>query len=176
MKIIHRISTACAVLVISSLSMTPLMAGIFANGVNLQPSYYNGGNVNFGWSLMNANSKIGTCRLEIDTSTGVSMSQIKSWISQTKSNGKNLICTFHQYGGSDSASQLNTAATWWKNNYSTLNASGSFTINLCNEWGSHNQTASTFSSAYNTAISTVRSVYGGRIIVDCPGWARKPTQ
>jgi mannan endo-1,4-beta-mannosidase len=164
---------ASSLLAVSLLSAPALTAGVFPNGVNLQPTYYNGGNVNFGWSLMNANSKIKTCRLEIDPTRGVSMSQMKSWISQVKSNGKTLICTYHQFGGSDSTANLNTAANWWRSNYSTLNSAGSFTVNVCNEWGSHNISASSFASAYNNAIGTVRQVYSGRIIVDISGWGQE---
>jgi len=166
-------SALLLLLAIGLLFTASLMAGVFPNGVNLQPAYYNGGNVNFGWSLMNSKSAIKTCRLEIDPSRGISISQMQSWISQAKSNGKTLICTYHFFGGSDSAADLNTAATWWKNNYSALNSAGSFTINLCNEWGDHNLTASAYASAYNGAISIVRSVYGGSIICDVPGWGQE---
>src|SRR5450432_2367436 len=115
--------------------------GRAADGANLQPAYYNGGNVNFGWSLMNSTgSNIKRLRIEIDTSR-VSTATAKGWIDQAKANGHtDLICTFHQFGGSDNASDLMTAANWWKNNYNALG--GGFTINLCNEWGSHNLTAS----------------------------------
>ncbi len=150
-----------------------LLAGIVPNGVNVQPSYYNNGNVNFGWSLMNANSAIGTVRIEIEPT--VSISQVQSWISQARANGKTVIATYHKASvlGSDSTTELNAAATWWRNNYATLNGSGSFTVNLMNEWGSHNISASSFASAYNSAISTVRGVYSGRIIVDIPGWGQE---
>src|SRR5581483_1106978 len=66
----------------------------WGNGVNLQPSYYNSGNVNFGWSLMKANPKIKTVRIEIEPT--VSITTVKSWISQAKSNGYNIICTYHK--------------------------------------------------------------------------------
>lgn len=159
--------TACALL-----TANPLMAGLVPNGVNLQPSYYNGGNPNLGWSLMNANSKIKTVRIEIEPDK---VSQAKSWISQAKSNGKTIIATYHKASvlGSDSATELNNAGNWWKNNYSTLSASGSFTVNLMNEWGSHNISASSYASACNSAISAVRSKYSGRIILDAPGWGQE---
>jgi mannan endo-1,4-beta-mannosidase len=148
------------------------LAGIFANGVNLQPSYYNNGNVTFGYSLMNANTKIGTVRIEIEPDK---VTQAKTWISMARSNGKTVVATYHKASvlGSDSTSELNAAATWWRSNYSTLNASGSFTINLMNEWGDHNLTANSYASAYNTAISSVRGVYSGRIIIDCSGWGQE---
>ncbi len=143
----------------------------FGNGANLQPSYYNNGNPNFGWSLMRQQSKIRTLRIEIDPSR-VSVNTAKGWISQAKSNGYNsIICTFHQYGGSDNLGDLLTAANWWKNNYWALG--GGFTINLCNEWGSHNISASTYANYYNQAISVVRQVYGGSIIIDIPGWGQE---
>ena len=142
-----------------------------ANGVNLQPAYYNGGNPNFGWGLMRSKGAIRRLRIEIDTSR-VSTSTAKGWIDQAKANGYNdIICTFHQYGGSDNAGDLSTAAWWWRNNY--WNLGGGFTINLCNEWGSHNISASSYASAYNNAISIIRQVYGGTIVCDIPGWGQE---
>lgn len=147
-------------------------AGLYPNGVNLQPSYYNNGNVNMGWSLMKANTKIKTVRIEIEPGKET---QAKTWISQARSNGFTVIATYHKSSvlGSDSTSELNAAANWWKSNYSSLNSAGSFTLNLMNEWGSHNITANSYASAYNTAISTVRQVYSGRIVIDIPGWGQE---
>jgi hypothetical protein len=143
-----------------------------ADGANLQPAYYNGGNVNFGWSLMKSQApNIKRLRIEIDTSR-VSTATAKGWIDQAKANGfTDLICTFHQFGGSDNASDLLTAANWWKNNYNALG--GGFTINLCNEWADHNITSSAYASAYNSAISIIRQVYSGPIVVDIPGWGQE---
>ncbi len=73
--------------------------------------------------------------------------------------------------GSDNTSELATAGTWWKTNYKTLG--GNFTINLMNEWGSHNISANAYAAAYNSAISTVRQVYGGPIIIDCAGYGQE---
>ncbi len=150
-----------------------LRAGVFPYGVNLQPSYYNGGNVNFGWSLMNQYSAIKTVRIEIEPT--VSISQAKSWISQAAANGKTIICTYHKSSvlGTDSTTELMNAANWWKSNYSSLASAGSFTVNLMNEWGSHSITSNAYASAYNSAISVVRQVYGGPIIIDCPGWGQE---
>lgn len=106
--------------------MADLTAG-FGNGVNLQPSYYNG--------------------------------------------NPNLICTCHYYGGSGKASDLQTAANYWKADYRALG--GNFTINLCNEWGSHNITSNACAAAYNSAISTGRSVYSGPIVIDIPGYGQE---
>ena len=143
-----------------------------SNGVNLQPSYYNGGYPNFGWSLMNANSKIKTVRIEIEPGY---VTQAKTWISQAKSNGKQVIATYHKASvlGSDSTSELTAAGNWWKSNYNSLTSAGSFQVNLMNEWGSHTITSNAYASAYNTAISLVRSVYSSNIIVDIPGWGQE---
>ncbi len=143
------------------------------NGVNLQPSYYNGGNVNFGYSLMKQNTKIKTVRIEIEPSVSISLA--KSWIQQARSNGYAVIATYHKSSvlGSDNTGELNAAASWWRSNYSTLAQAGSFTINLMNEWGSHNISSNSYASAYNTAISTVRQVYSGYIIIDIPGYGQE---
>ncbi len=142
------------------------------NGVNLQPSYYNGGNPNFGWSLMKQQTKIKTVRIEIEPGF---VTQAKSWISQARSNGYAVIATYHKASvlGSDNTADLNAAASWWVTNYATLTSAGSFTINLMNEWGDHNLTANAYASAYNTAIATVRRVYSGAIIIDIPGWGQE---
>lgn len=160
------LSAVCALV-----GLTPQTATAANNGVNLQPAYYNSGYPNFGWSLMRSKGNIRRLRIEVDTSR-VDVWAAKFYIDQAKANGYNdIIVTFHQYGGSDNYNDLQTAANWWKNNYSKLG--GGFTINLCNEWGSHNLSASSYASAYNAAISTVRSVYSGPIIMDIPGWGQE---
>jgi mannan endo-1,4-beta-mannosidase len=140
------------------------------NGVNLQPSYYNGGNPDFGWSLMKQQTKIKTVRIEIEPDK---VSQAKSWISQAKANGYAVIATYHKSSvlGSDNTAELTAAGNWWKANYATLG--GGFTINLMNEWGSHNISSNAYAAAYNTAISAVRQVYGGPIIIDCAGYGQE---
>jgi mannan endo-1,4-beta-mannosidase len=143
-----------------------------SNGVNLQPSYYNNGNVNFGWSLMNANTKIKTVRIEIEPGKET---QARTWISQARSNGKLVIATYHKSSvlGSDSTSELTGGGNWWKANYGSLSSAGSIQVNLMNEWGSHNISSNSYASAYNTAISLVRSVYSSNIVVDIPGWGQE---
>lgn len=155
------------------MSAPVLTAGIVGNGVNIQPYYYNGGNPNLGLSFMKQNTKIKTVRI-MCSAGGVS--QAKSWITQVRSNGYSIIATFQGVAGSDSVSDLTKAANYWKSNYPSFSSGGSFWINLCNEWGSHNLSASSYSSAYNSAIPLVRQVYSGRIILDCPGWAQETTR
>ena len=147
-------------------------AGIYPNGVNLQPSYYNNGNVNMGWSLMKSNGNIKSVRIEIEPGKET---QAKTWISQARSNGYTVIATYHKASvlGSDSTSELSAAGNWWRSNYASLNSAGAINVNLMNEWGSHNISANAYASAYNTAISLVRSVYSGRIVIDIPGWGQE---
>ena len=149
---------------------TVLEEGIFGNGVNLQPSYYNGGNADLGWNLMNQNTKIKTVRIEVEPGQE---NNAKRWISEAKANGKTVIVTYHKSSvlGSDNAGEVTTAANWWKNNYNNLG--GGFTINLINEWGSHNISSNNFASTYNSAISIIRSVYSGNIIIDIPGYGQE---
>lgn len=150
----------------------PVTVSYFGNGVNLQPSYYNSGNVDFGWSLMKAQPNIKTVRIEIEPG---SETQGASWIAQANANGYAVIATYHKYKvlGSDDTSELLAAANWWKANYATLSAAGAFTINLMNEWGSHNLTADGYATAYNAAIAIVRTVYSGNIIIDIPGYGQE---
>lgn len=140
------------------------------NGVDLQPSYYNGGNPNFGWDLMKQQTKIKTVRIEIEPDKAV---LAKTWISQAKANGFTVIATYHKYLvlGSDNVEELTAAANWWKINYVALG--GNFTINLMNEWGSHKISAADYATAYNSAIAIVRTVYLGPIIIDLPGWGQE---
>jgi mannan endo-1,4-beta-mannosidase len=144
-----------------------------SNGVNLQPSYYNNGNVTFGWDVMAKYSdKIKTLRIEIEPT---SVTQGHEWIRQAVSHGYNVIATYHKSAvlGSDDASEVSLAGDWWVENYPYLSSAGAFTINMMNEWGSHAQTASSYSSAYNTAITKVRSVYDGYIVLDIHGWGQE---
>lgn len=151
---------------------TELTNGI-GNGVNLQPSYYNGGNVNFAWALMKQQTKIKTVRIEIEPTVSITLA--KSWIQQAKNNGFAVIATYHKASvlGSDNTSELTAAANWWKNNYAALSQAGSFTVNLMNEWGSHNISSNAYAAAYNSAIALVRQVYSGAIIIDIPGWGQE---
>ncbi|KQS36764.1 hypothetical protein [Pedobacter sp. Leaf194] len=146
----------------------------FGNGVNLQPSYANNGVVKFGWELMKQYTKIKTVRIEIEPDK---VSQGKLWIQQALSNGYSVIATYHKYTvlGSDDANEVVAAANWWKTNYASLSASGAFTINLINEWGSHGITAKNYAETYNNAISIIRGVYTGKIIIDCPGYGQETT-
>lgn len=143
------------------------------NGVDLQPSYYNNGHVTFGWSLMKQHPEIKTVRIEIEPSVNINLAE--SWIAAAKNNGYDVIATYHKYKvlGSNNPQDLTDAANWWKANYDTLAKAGSFYINLMNEWGDHNLTANAYATAYNNAITIVRQVYKGLIIIDCPGWGQE---
>jgi mannan endo-1,4-beta-mannosidase len=142
------------------------------NGVNLQPSYYNNGNVTFGWELMKSYPQIKSVRIEIEPDK---VTQGKQWIDQARSNGYEIIATFHNYNvlGSDDSNELLNAANWWKQNYAYLSNGGPITVNIMNEWGSHNQDMYSYSNAYNQAISIIRSVYSGYLILDIPGWGQE---
>jgi hypothetical protein len=148
---------------------------LFGNGVDLQPSYYNGGNVSFGFALMRQNSKIRSVRIEIEPSVPIALAA--SWIKQARDSGYRVIATYHKYTvlGSDKTADLNDGANWWAANYNTLAAAGSFTVNLINEWGSHNLGSNAYASAYNDAIAIVRQVYKGPIILDCSGYGQETT-
>ena len=150
------------------------------NGVNIQPSYYNNGAVNFGWDLMLFYTNIKLVRLEIDpVGSDIKAATVESWISGALNNGYKVIATYHNdqailsNANTNDLSTLIAAADWWAGNYSNLSPAGDFTINLMNEWSDHNITASFYAQSYNSAISIVRTVYSGPIIIDCPGWAQE---
>lgn len=150
----------------------PVSLSLAGNGVNLQPSYYNNGNVTFGWNLMHSLKQIKSVRIEIEPDK---VEQGKSWIAEAVNSGYDVIATYHKCAvlGSDDPQELMEAAEWWVANFKYLHESGDFTINVMNEWGSHDQTADSFSSAYNNAIANIRSVYSGNLIIDIPGWGQE---
>lgn len=152
----------------------------FGDGVNLQPSYYCNGDQDLGWGLMNQYPGIRTVRIEIEPpARGESQADLedaKRWIDEANANGYNVIATYHHYpnNGSNDPQDLYDAADWWVDNYSYLSADSSFTINLHNEWGSHDTTASRYATAYNNALSTVRNAgYSGPIVCDIPGYGQE---
>jgi len=147
-------------------------SSLFGNGVNLQPSYYNNGDVSFGWSVMKSYPKIKTVRIEIEPDK---VTEGQSWIAEAHSQGYIVIATYHKCAvlGSDDPSEVQTAADWWVTNYKTLSSSGEIIINMMNEWGSHDMTAYIYATTYNAAIATVRQVYSGYIILDCAGWGQE---
>lgn len=144
---------------------------LFGNGVNLQPSYSNGGDCDLGWSLMTAKSNIKTVRLEIEPGTE---QFAQRWIKEASDNGYKIIATYHHAAGGlgKDNNEIYEAAKWWSKNYNTLNGNGDFFINLINEWGSHYILADAFATAYNSAIQTIRAFYDGPIIVDAPGYGQ----
>lgn len=147
-------------------------AAAFGDGVNLQPSYYADGRPAIGWDLMKRHKKIKTVRFEIEPDKAA---QAKEWIAQAHGRGYAVIATYHKVSalGSDETSELLAAADWWRRHYAELSESGPFTVNLMNEWGSHKLSPSAYSNAYNDAISLVRKVYSGPIIIDVPGWGQE---
>lgn len=142
------------------------------DGVNLQPSWFNGGKVHFGWSLMKQFNLIGTVRIAIEHDKAAAA---VSWIQEANAHGLKVIAVYDNWpiSGSSDPSELTKAAQWWLDNYQALDAAGPFVINLSNEWGGKSISASDFASAYNSAIQMVRKVYSGPIVVDCPGWAQE---
>jgi hypothetical protein len=150
-----------------------ILSSGLGNGVNLQPSYYNGGNVDLGWSLMAQYTKIKAVRIEIEPGQETNAQR---WINEALTNGYTTIATHHKFQaplGSDDVNELFRAADWWVANYQNLQASGRFMINLMNEWGSHAIKANDFAAAYNRAITAVRTVYDGPIIIDIPGFGQE---
>jgi mannan endo-1,4-beta-mannosidase len=149
------------------------MAGTgLKNGVNLQPSYYSGGNVDLGWALMRQKPKIQSVRIEIEPGQEENASR---WIKEAADNGYTIVATFHNSAslGSDDPAELLKAAEWWAANYTNLRVSGDFVINLMNEWGSHEITPHDFAVSYNKAIAAARTAYDGLIIIDIPGWGQE---
>lgn len=147
----------------------------FGDGVNLQPAYFCNGDQNLGWDLMDDYSDIQSVRIEIEPDAQATVSDAKRWIREANDHGYHVVASYHQatQNGSANGSALSDAADWWVDNYDTLAQGGSFTVNLMNEWGDHSVTASEYASAYNDAISAVRTVYSDTIVCDIPGWGQE---
>lgn len=153
------------------------------NGVNLQPSYYHGGDVDLGWGWMQTfdtpGKKIKSVRIEIEAGQETNASR---WIQEANTHGYSVIATYHSSNYlntissssipfADDEDKLLKAAEWWKLNYDALHMSGPFYVNLMNEWGQNTRTAAEYASAYNAAIKIVRNVYTtGPIIIDLPNF------
>lgn len=165
-------SRGLAALAILLCSAVTGRAAALGDGVNLQPSYYANGRPSLGWDLMKRYKKIKTVRIEIEPDKAA---QAKVWIAQAHAHGYAVIATYHKFSalGSDQPSDLLAAADWWRRHYAGLSASGPITVNLMNEWGSHDLTPAAYANAYNDAISVVRKVYSGPIIIDIPGWGQE---
>jgi len=156
-----------------------LLSGSFAysqsveirNGVNIQASYYNRGNVNIGWDLMQSFPEIEAVRIEIEPYRA---QQARRWIQEAHQNGYQVIATYHDSKklGTDTKDELIKAAEWWRTNYVLLSSTGPIIINLMNEWGSHDISARDYADAYNEAIEMVRTVYSGPLIIDVPGFGQ----
>jgi len=139
------------------------------NGVNIQASYYNRGNVTIGWGLMADYPEIEAVRIEIEPDR---VSQAIQWIKEAQKAGYQVIATYHKSTqlGTNNLDHLQTATRWWLNNYAILASNGPIIINIMNEWGGHDLAPETYATAYNEAIEQLRTIYSGTFIVDLPGF------
>lgn len=141
------------------------------HGVNIQASYYNRGDVNLGWELMNDYPEIEALRIEIEPYRAT---QAIQWVREAHKEGYQVIATYHRADllGSDDKEELVTAAKWWRDQYRSYITKGPIIINIMNEWGSHNLSPEEYAAAYNEAIPIIREVYDGPLIVDVPGFGQ----
>lgn len=150
---------------------TQIGALTLGNGVNLQPSYYNGGNVTFGWNFMHAHPLIKSVRIEIEPGRA---DEAIGWIAQAKAHNLQIVATYHKKDiivTDNDAQDVMDAANWWVANYARFG--GGFLINLVNEWGDHDISADDYAAAYNPAIAALRAVYHDAVIIDLPGWGQE---
>ena len=66
---------------------------IIKNGVNIQASYYNRGNVTIGWNLMDDYPEIEAVRIEIEPERA---SRAVEWIREAQKAGYQVIATYHE--------------------------------------------------------------------------------
>lgn len=139
------------------------------NGVNIQASYYNNGNVTIGWELMKQYPEIEAVRIEIEPERAA---QAISWIREAHENGYQVIATYHEsrHLGSNRIEHLRAAADWWVRQYKQFTASGPIIINIMNEWGGHELSPKEYADEYNEVIASIRQVHSGTLIVDLPGF------
>jgi Cellulase (glycosyl hydrolase family 5) len=148
---------------------------IIGNGVNLQPSYSENGDVDLGWELMKSIPAIKTVRLEIES---FAVDAAVRWIEEANDRGYKVIATYHNYEaikGDRSPDYdpyyMGLAAEFWSNNYAKLRSGGPFLINVMNEWGHKTITAKNYASLYNDSIREIRlsCKYNDPLILDLPG-------
>lgn len=103
------------------------------SGVNLQPAYYNGGDVTMGWQTMKKYSQIKSVRIGIEPEM---VEEGREWIRQANAQGYHTVVAYRKYTklGSDNALDLLTAAQWWQANYDYLSEVGLFDMNLMDKW------------------------------------------
>lgn len=148
---------------------------IFGNGINLQPSYQAGGEVDLGWSLMKPLSAIQTLRLEIED---FAVDAAARWIYEASTRGYTVIATYHSFKAidhpspADDAKHMARAIQFWNANYKKLAEAGPFIINVMNEWGHKTIGAKAYADQYNQAIAAIRSYYSGLLIIDLPGYGQ----
>jgi len=164
-----------SLLLACALAASSAGAADFGDGVNIQTAYYNGGRPTVNWAEMrksDAGSRIKTIRIEIEPDKAA---QGKEFIAQAHAHGYAVIATYHKSTvlGSDDPGELLAAANWWRRHYADLRKAGPFTVNLMNEWGSHDLTPDQYARSYNEAIRIVRGAYGGPLIIDIPGWGQE---
>ncbi|MCU0469327.1 MAG: glycoside hydrolase family 5 protein [Arcicella sp.] len=162
------------------------------NGVNLQPSYTNSGNVNAGWNFMKNYPKIKAVRIEINPEAGggeaTQVANAARLIKEAHTNGYQVIATYHpnKLGDESTNADIQNAGRFWKNYYDNLSSNGTapFIINLINEWGPHAITAQNFATQVNAALANVYAApvnardggtgrYNKQVIIDAPGYGQE---
>jgi len=146
---------------------------VFGNGVNMQPSYSEKGNVDLGWDLVKSIPSIKTVRLEIED---FAVDAAVRWISEANARGYTVIATYHNSDAinnnkppEDDPKHMQMAIQFWNSNYKKLSGAGPFIINIMNEWGHAKIKANSYADQYNDAIREIRAYYNGPLIIDLPG-------
>jgi mannan endo-1,4-beta-mannosidase len=146
---------------------------MFGNGVNMQPSYSENGDVDLGWELVKSIPSIKTVRLEIED---FAVDAAVRWITEANARGYTVIATYHNFDAIDhkppecDPKHMQMAIDFWNSNYKKLSAAGPFIINVMNEWGHAKIKAKSYAEQYNAAIREIRALkYNGPLILDLPG-------
>lgn len=105
----------------------------------------------------------------------IDASEVETIIKKCESLGMICILEVHDYTGSDSVSDLNQAVEYWKNMKDLLNAHKDYVIvNIANEWHGTWNMGATWSSAYQSAIKSMRNAgIENVIMVDAAGWGQE---
>ncbi len=80
----------------------------------------------------------------------------------------------HDFTGSNSSSDVATAATWWANRASLVNDyEKHIIVNILNEWGNGSTTDTQWRDAYKSAVSTIRNAgIKATLVIDATEWAK----
>lgn len=145
-------------------------------GVNVAHAWYTG----YTETSINAIADLGANTVRVVLADGsqwtrTTVSEVEKIISWCEARGLICILEVHDHTGYDDVSRLNTAVNYWLGMKELLNAHKDYVIvNIANEWLGTWGRGSTWTSAYQSAIRTIRNAgIENVIMVDAAGYGQE---